>query len=289
MAKASCKCKKTECEECPEWIFTFADLVMLMMGFFVILWVLKPPAGKNGSSDAEAAEQQKTWIQTVGEIRKGFGYEPDPHSNDPVDKMMIQKALGQKQGAENNRPRQTAIGTNHEVTTVRPGNYTVVGARLLFDAGSLKLTPETTRALDEIAEKIRGHFAIVLVKGHASLDDLPETATDQQRMDLSLRRAQAAADFLMTKGVAPQVLRVQGCSTFEPVHQRAYSPGGQTDNRRVEIEWTSELVDERADRNNVPTAPLNEKPGTTAAEKAPAPSDGGDQIEPSNAQAPAPE
>ena len=36
MAKAkACRCKKEECEECPEWIFTFADLVMLMMGFFV--------------------------------------------------------------------------------------------------------------------------------------------------------------------------------------------------------------------------------------------------------------
>ena len=35
MAKAHCKCKPAACEECPEWIFTFADLVMLMMGFFV--------------------------------------------------------------------------------------------------------------------------------------------------------------------------------------------------------------------------------------------------------------
>ena len=45
MAKHACKCKQGECEECPEWIFTFADLVMLMMGFFVILWVLKPAPG----------------------------------------------------------------------------------------------------------------------------------------------------------------------------------------------------------------------------------------------------
>ncbi len=53
----NCHCKKSEeCEECPEWIFTFADLVMLMMGFFVILWVLKPPAGKQGTSDAAAAK-----------------------------------------------------------------------------------------------------------------------------------------------------------------------------------------------------------------------------------------
>jgi len=53
MAEKACKCKKTECEECPEWIFTFADLVMLMMGFFVILWVLKPQPGKKGQAESD--------------------------------------------------------------------------------------------------------------------------------------------------------------------------------------------------------------------------------------------
>ena len=57
MAK-SCKCKKgEECEECPEWIFTFADLVMLMMGFFVILFVLKPEGKKGATSNTQAARE----------------------------------------------------------------------------------------------------------------------------------------------------------------------------------------------------------------------------------------
>src|SRR5215207_110886 len=87
MAKSCPKTKCPEGEECPEWIFTFADLVMLMMGFFVILWVLKPPAGKQGS-EADAANEDK-WLGTVGEIRKAFNYVPDPDSTDPVDKKML--------------------------------------------------------------------------------------------------------------------------------------------------------------------------------------------------------
>jgi hypothetical protein len=71
----------------------------------------------------------------------------------------------------------------------------------------------------------------------------------------------------MAKGVAPQVLRVQGCSTFEPVRQRAYTANGQADNRRVEIEWTSELLEERQDSSNVSSAPLNEKLATPGAPK----------------------
>jgi outer membrane protein OmpA-like peptidoglycan-associated protein len=265
MSKAkACKCKHVECEECPEWIFTFADLVMLMMGFFVILWVLKPPAGKSGASDSEQVAAQKQWIDTVGEIRKGFGYEPSPRSADPVDVEMIQKTRGIKNGAENEQTRETPPGTDHDPTALRPGKQAIVGSRLLFDAGSLTITPESITALDDIADKLRGHNEIVLVKGHTSLDDLPDTGTSPQRMDLSLRRAQAVADWLMAKGVAPDALRVQGCSTFEPIHQHAYKAEEQAENRRVEIEWTSQLISDRQDGTNTPEPPLADKLGSNS-------------------------
>src|SRR5258706_14227082 len=85
--KAACKCKPTECEECPEWIFTFADLVMLMMGFFVILWVLKPNPGKD-NEPAPALDPDM-----VGEIRTQFGYKPDPKSTDPVDVAIMKRLM----------------------------------------------------------------------------------------------------------------------------------------------------------------------------------------------------
>src|SRR5947208_10723047 len=92
MAKAQCKCKTAECEECPEWIFTFADLVMLMMGFFVILWVLKPPAGKEGEPPRALP------LETIAAIRHEFGYVPDPNSTDEIDRILLN-------GAYQHRPR----------------------------------------------------------------------------------------------------------------------------------------------------------------------------------------
>ncbi|MDB5171948.1 MAG: motB [Phycisphaerales bacterium] len=257
MAKNSCKCKKSEeCEECPEWIFTFADLVMLMMGFFVILWVLKPPAGKD-AKDQEAVEAQKKWDETVGQIRKSFGYMPDPNSTDPVDVQMLKDKTprGMRKGAETEEPRDGAVGTDHATTTIRPGKQSAIGGRLGFDPGNATLLPETTRALDQIADKIRGHYNIVLVKGHATLDDLPEGSTSSQRMELSLRRAQASADYLASRGVQSEILRVVGCSTFEPIKQRAYGADLQAMNRRVEVEVTAELLESRQDRAHVPALP----------------------------------
>ena len=66
-------------------------------------------------------------------------------------------------------------------------------------------------------------------------------------MELSVRRAQAVADYLISKGVEPEILRVQGCSTFEPVVQREYAVNAQARNRRVEVESTGTLVQERQD------------------------------------------
>jgi flagellar motor protein MotB len=246
MAKAkACRCKKEECEECPEWIFTFADLVMLMMGFFVILWVLKPPAGKKSEGDGE-----QYMIKIEASIREAFGYEPNPHSKDPVDMQMIinrishTKLNGPGVGGKTSMEPEGAEGSQREVTDIRPAKQATEGGKLLFDRGSDQLNDPTKRELDEIAEVVRGHRNIVMVKGHTSLDDLPDNSTAQDRMALSLRRAQAAADYLTQRGVDPQILRVQGCSTFEPLSLRQYTIDAQSFNRRVEVEATATLADD---------------------------------------------
>ena len=78
---AHCKCKEVECEECPEWIFTLADLIMCMMGLFVILWVLKPgPKDNQGQLDGD-------WIKVVAAIREQFGYIPEDATN--VDDLIV--------------------------------------------------------------------------------------------------------------------------------------------------------------------------------------------------------
>ena len=238
--KAACKCKKSECEECPEWIFTFADLVMLMMGFFVILWVLKPsPSPKTNSAD------NQDWIKVAAAVRAEFGYVPKSGTSDPVDNFMLQQMSqpkipdGPGEGGKTKVKPEGATGTDPEVTAIRPGQQAMVGGRLLFERSDSRLAPGTQKMLDQIADQIRGHRTIVLVKGHTSLDDFDDSATAEQKLDLSLRRAQAVSDYLTAHQVQPDILRVVGCSTFEPVVQRDYEPTAQELNRRAEVESTT--------------------------------------------------
>ena len=247
-AKACKKCDPLElCEECPEWIFTLADLIMCMMGLFVILWVLKPSPKENPPGSLSEEE-----IKVIAAIKEAFGYVPNANSNDPIDVHMLMKKVERMQGpgdgGKTKLEKKSAEGTDPEVTTIRKGKQASVGGRLLFDVGRADLTKEVAGQLDQIVQIIRGHRQIALVKGHTSLDDFGESATPQQKMDLSVRRAKAVADYLTAKGVEPDILRVQGCSTFEPVIQRTYGNDAQATNRRVEVEMTATLVEELQDR-----------------------------------------
>lgn len=260
MAKGCKKCDPHEiCEECPEWIFTLADLIMCMMGLFVILWVLKPgmttpPTPANAAGPSDASNQ---FDEDMGRFRHGFaGSEPVDDDMNPARRA---RENGKGQGGDTQLKRESPPGTDAMNTAIRLGKMSAVGGRLLFDAGSTRFTPETLRSLDEIATLIRGHRNIVLVKGHTSLDDLPDDASAEERMALSIRRAQSVADYLTSKGVEPEILRVQGCSTFEPVKQRAYSTDALQLNRRVEVIVTASLVEEFQDRPTVSTPKTAEK------------------------------
>jgi flagellar motor protein MotB len=258
MSKSACRCKKAaECEECPEWIFTFADLVMLMMGFFVILWVLKPPAGKQGAGESDAH-----WVQVEAAIRGAFGHIPDPTSNDPVDIEMLYHNLDRipkqnvGEGGKVTRTDTLPEGDEDQVTSIRVGKFATEGTRLTFPPGGAVLSDDAKGALKDIADEVRGHRNVVMVKGHTSLDDFPQGASADQKMQLSIRRAQAAATYLASLGVAPELLRVEGCSTFEPIVEGQYTPDALQANRRVEVEATATLVEELQDHRPPTTDPL---------------------------------
>lgn len=276
MSKKACKCKEVECEECPEWIFTLADLIMCMMGLFVILWVLKP-----GIAASEKSESNDKWLEVVAKIREAFDYLPDPQSKDPVDQfMLLQKLLQMKplkgpgDGGKTRLERKGAEGDQPETLVIRVGPQSTVGSRVLFDVGSTELTTESKKILDQIVQLIKGHRNVMFVKGHTSLDDLPEGTDAQQQFDLSMRRAKSVINYLVEHGVEPEILRPVACSVYEPVTQRAYTAEARQNNRRVEVESTTTLVPELQDK---PAKAKSTEPGAEDPDTKPKPEPAGSQ------------
>ena len=234
-------CKKCDpheiCEECPEWIFTLADLIMCMMGLFVLLWVLKE-SGSKAATPAIAQAQQEQFLHAV---EQGFqGYIPaDMNDRTPLKKLNGPGA----QGESRERP-ESPEGTEERSSIIRPGREVTTGGRLLFDKADGRVSAELKKSLDRVGDLIRGHRQIVQIKGHASRDDLGPNASNSETMNLSLRRAQAVADYLVGVGVDPETIRVQGCGTFEPIRQGDSAAVAQAFNRRAEVFVTDTLVDQ---------------------------------------------
>lgn len=227
----------------PIWIISFADLVVLLMSFFVIIAVGNP---KNAAYDPDFAE-------IVAAIKKAFKYVPPVDSKDPVDLILLKKQLknlkAHKGDSGKSSDRGEAFnriegmsGQNDMVTTVRTGTQTTIGGVIPFALNSSEITEKSSAILKRIADQIRGHTNVFLAKGHTSRDE--EYSIRNTEKDLSYQRARAAIKKLVEFGVARESLRIEACRDFEPVKKHAYSEVNRANNRRVEIIATEALVSE---------------------------------------------
>jgi outer membrane protein len=85
------------------------------------------------------------------------------------------------------------------------------GAHFKFDSDELNLDAETL--LDEVAVRLRQYPDVkLLVEGHTDA-----SGDEAYNVDLSQRRAQAAADYLVAEGVDASRLQVKGYGSAKPV------------------------------------------------------------------------
>jgi outer membrane protein OmpA-like peptidoglycan-associated protein len=100
-----------------------------------------------------------------------------------------------------------------------------------FDFDSAELKPAMMSELDSVASRItasKGNESVMVV-GHTD-----STGPEAYNQGLSERRAQAAADYLTSKGVSPDMITMKGMGETSPVADNA-TRDGRAMNRRVEI------------------------------------------------------
>jgi chemotaxis protein MotB len=248
-------------ESAPMWIVSFADLVTLMMSFFVVLYALK---------QGGPAQQ----MEMAAAIKAQFDYEPAPDSTDPLDLAVLRykgrpRPMDMNKGAADN-PARGAEGDHPEVQTIRSGKDVTSGGAILFGAGSVALDPDAQKTLGKLADILRGHNNVLILKGHVSPDELSLHPEDTNGMALSYQRASIVAEALVKLGLDRRVLRPTACGPFEPVRVQAYDPASQRQNRRVEIYSTDTLATDFVPSHTVDAAPAASAPGVPATSE-PAP------------------
>lgn len=98
-----------------------------------------------------------------------------------------------------------------------------------FATNRATLTARGKAELDLVVAYLRTHDVIVILTGHTDA-----VGSARRNEPLSLRRAQAAADYIVSKGITSERLEVRGVGSREPAASDA-TAAGRARNRRVEI------------------------------------------------------
>lgn len=215
-----------EHEGAPEWLISFADMVMLIMGFFVILFALnvQPKGGEAGGggeqAEGVATQPQEIDPSLVEAIRRAFHSPLNP--SDPRDANVI-RAL--RENGEGDASMTGIEGDERRVRSPRDIEYYSGGIDVPFAYREAKLTAETQAELAAFAKEHDGHRYVIEIRGHSAQ---PEAFNHpQQALDLGWDRAKEVYTALLNAGIAADRLRVMSAGVSEPrsarmtIHNRA--------------------------------------------------------------------
>ena len=119
------------------------------------------------------------------------------------------------------------------VSVTRNGNNIILNmpSNITFDTDQAALKPEFINTLNSVSLVLKKfNQTVVDVSGHTD-----STGSDSYNLDLSQRRAQSVANYLVSSGNDPRRFYVQGFGESRPVADNG-SEGGRALNRRVEIQ-----------------------------------------------------
>lgn len=186
------------------WAITFADMILLLLCFFVMLSAVTPKATAV-QAPAPVTLQPKAATDAATLLRQQF---------------MTQIEQGWLVVDQADSTLRLRFGTADA-----------------FDLGSDHLTPLTLDLIDTLANALRDGGARVVVAGHT--DDLPiSTERFRDNWDLSTARAVSVIRELVNqRGVDPARLEAKGYADTRPLAPNT-SAANRALNRRIEIEIT---------------------------------------------------
>jgi outer membrane protein OmpA-like peptidoglycan-associated protein len=140
-------------------------------------------------------------------------------------------AIGNYMDRQEEALRQRLAGSGVGIRRVGDSIHLVMPGNITFRTDSADISASFYRVLDDVSLVLNEfNRTYVEVDGHTD-----STGPYEHNMDLSRRRAESVATYLVRREVMPQRLIVQGFGPNRPIASNATAEGRQQ-NRRVEIQ-----------------------------------------------------
>ncbi|CDF58011.1 OmpA family protein [Thermobrachium celere] len=222
-----------------EWLTTYADLMTLLLTFFVLLYsfsTIDAIKFKEISWSLAKALGGKT-----GVINNGGNLGPIPINQNPGEGIKNRSEISQDNGQTvkllneitkeiKNKNLDTKVAIKEDVR----GVIIELQEKILFDTGRAELKTESIQTLSKIADILKKYPNEIIVEGHT--DNIPiNTGYYKTNWELSSDRAVKVVRYLVEeKGLNPQKIQAVGCGEFRPIASNE-TPEGRKKNRRVNI------------------------------------------------------
>ena len=224
--------KKPEPEVLPDpeaWMTTFADLVSLMLTFFILL-VSMSTLDKTGLADISTYFQKAVSVLNAGE-------KTELQMVSPFELQRILKPrelmLAMRQNA---RKVLQHSSLEHKINAVILKDRLILRMKdaVLFAPGQAEMNKAHIKALKRLARMLAVSPGLIRVEGHTDTSRLPDDSPYPDPWSLSLARAASVLHVLEEYGVNPYRLSLAGYGPSRPVSTEA-TPYGRARNRRVDI------------------------------------------------------
>jgi chemotaxis protein MotB len=255
------------------WLLTYADLITLLMAFFIVMFSLsqvdaqkfKALAVSLGDAfDSPGMSMVHVGVGDNGRLallprqsRPRHGPQ-DPNDDSPNRPRYrdLKELKGDflKMVKENDLEGSVTLGTNAK------GDRLIIrlSDKLLFDVGSAELTPPARELMDKVAAILMQAGKRIRIEGHT--DNVPvRSGRYASNWQLSTERATNVLMYLVQQhALPPEQLEAGGCGEYRPVATND-TEEGRAKNRRVEFIILDE-VEEDAQAN----APVLEEEGNAS-------------------------
>ena len=227
-------------ESSPPWLTSFSDMLMLFLCFFVLLLSF-------------AHTDSQTFHSALGSVRQALGVRAAVSAGTPRTPRPSQAHLAPSP-AEHRSSLSTAerraadehvvaeleqflaargLRAQVEVTPSERGIVLRTRDQILFDSAEARLKNEGLPVLAAIVELARRFHGQLAVEGHT--DDRPiQNALFPSNWELSGARSASVLRYLLSAGIAPEIVHVAGYADRRPIAGND-TEEGRAKNRRVEF------------------------------------------------------
>ncbi len=215
-----------ECKSSPGWLTTWADMMSVLLTFFIVLQAFSTISEKK-FFDAVASIQRAFRVPLPIQAPGNMNFQSQAQRADDFDVML------EDMGIEG-------------VTVADEGDRLVftVDTGLLFGMGKADLSGEGSRVMVGIAKVLDATDGNIRVEGHT--DDVPLRMGGEWDSNwwLSCARALSSLDALEQAGIAPERLSAAGYGQYDPIAPNDREVNRRR-NRRVEfvVEKRGSLAD----------------------------------------------